>query len=211
MSAIPISLQLSAKDMQAFEDLARVVPKAAAAAQRRAINKTLGWLVTHIAKDASRQEKIALKAVRQRLRSYAIKGNGKEGKLWFGIDPMEASRIGRPRKTKAGVSVAGRRFRGAFYEKVYGNKEDIWIRKASKHFREEDYPDSDITSGGGARTGWIAENSHRFPLVKAKVKLEDVEGPFNTWAQKADERLLVVLKQELNFELHKYLKGGGRG
>ncbi|MNR47666.1 hypothetical protein D3C85_1667970 [compost metagenome] len=93
---------------------------------------------------------------------------------------------------------------------MYGGKADIWIRTASKHFRAEDYPDSNVSAAGGPSSGWIAENDDRFPLAKAKVSLEDVEGPFNTWAQKADERLLVVLKQELNFELHKFLKGTAR-
>ena len=209
MSAVPITLQLSAKDMQAFNDLARVVPKAVAAAQRRAINKTLGWLLTRIARDASRQERIALRAVRQRLRSYPIKGNADSGKLWFGVNAMDASRVGKPRQGKAGVSVAGRRYRGAFYKKVYGGKADIWIRTASKHFNPDDYPGG-ASAAGGTSSGWIAENDDRFPLAKAKVSLEDVEGPFNAWAQKADERLLVVLKQELNFELHKYLKGTTR-
>jgi hypothetical protein len=209
MSAVPITLQLSAQDMQAFNDLARVVPKAVAAAQRRAINKTLGWLLTRIARDASRQERIALRAVRQRLRSYPIKGNADSGKLWFGVNAMDASRVGKPRQGKAGVSVAGRRYRGAFYKQVYGGKADIWIRTASKYFNPDDYPGGASTAGGTS-SGWIAENDGRFPLAKAQVSLEDVEGPFNAWAQKADERLLVVLKQELNFELHKYLKGTTR-
>ncbi|POA21526.1 hypothetical protein C1886_04435 [Pseudomonas sp. FW300-N1A1] len=211
MSAVPVSLQLSAKDMQAFKSLAKVVPKAVAAAQRRAINKTLGWLATHMARDVSKQERIAVRAVRQRLRSYPIKGQGQLGKLWFGTNPMEASRIGSPRQGKAGVSVAGRRYQGAFYKRVYGNKADIWIRTSSKHFNPDDYPGSTVSASGGTSSGWIAENDDRFPLAKAKVSLEDVEGPFYAWAKKADERLLVVLKQELNFELHKYLKGSARG
>ncbi|MNF80757.1 hypothetical protein D3C84_630070 [compost metagenome] len=210
MSAVPVSLQFSADDMQAFKQLAKVMPKAAAAAQRRAINKTLGWLATHMARDVSKQERIAVRAVRQRLRSYPIKGQGQLGKLWFGTNPMEASRVGNPRQGKAGVSVAGRRYQGAFYKRVYGNKADIWIRTSSKHFNPDDYPGSSASAGGGTSSGWIAENDNRFPLAKAKVSLEDVEGPFYTWANKADERLLVVFKQEMNFELHKYLKGSAR-
>ena len=210
MSADLISLSLSAKDVKAFEDLAKLVPKAAENAQRRAINKTLGWLRTHIGRAVSKEEKIAATAVRQRLRSYPIQGDSKQGKLWFGMNPIEASRIGRPRQSKAGVSVAGRRYRGAFYKTVYGGKADIWIRKASKHFRADDYPDSTISTGGGPRSGWIAENGDRFPLVKAKVSLEDVEAQFFTWMKKADERLLEVFKQEMNFELQKYLKGTAR-
>ncbi len=211
MSAVPVSLQLSTDDMQAFKQLAKVVPKAAAAAQRRAINKTLGWLATHMARDVSKQERIAVRAVRQRLRSYPIQGQGQLGKLWFGTNPLEASRTGQARQTKAGVSVAGRRYQGAFYKRVYGNKADIWIRTSSKHFNPDDYPGSSVSAGGGTSSGWIAEHDNRFPLAKAKVSLEDVEGPFYTWANRADERLLVVFRQEMNFELHKYLKGSARG
>ena len=98
-----LHIQASAEDLKAFADLAILMPKAAAKAQRRAINKTLGWLRTHIARAVGRQEKIAVKAVRQRLRSYPGAGGAMRGKLWFGINPLEASRAGRARQTKAGV------------------------------------------------------------------------------------------------------------
>jgi hypothetical protein len=55
-----LSIQSSAADLQAFEDFAKLVPKAAAAAQRRAINKTLGWLRTHIARAVKRNELLEL-------------------------------------------------------------------------------------------------------------------------------------------------------
>lgn len=198
-----ITLQTSATDMQAFKDFAALVPKAAAAAQRRAINKTLRWLRTHIARAVSSKERIAVAAVRQRLRAYPINGNG-QGKLWFGINPIESSRIGRARQNRSGVSVAGRRYQGAFFKKVYGGQADIWIRTSSKHFNATDYPE---TRQGKRRSGFVAENDNRFPLAKAKVSLDDVRPQFEQWVAKADERLLVVLEQELNFELQKYLRG----
>ncbi|QJP96565.1 hypothetical protein [Pseudomonas fluorescens] len=202
-----ISLQTSAADLKAFQDFAALVPKAAAAAQRRAINKTLRWLATHIARAVGRQERIAVAAVRQRLRAYPVNGGANSGKLWFGLNAMEASRIGRPRQSRSGVSVAGRRFQGAFFKKVYGNSADVWIRTASKHFDASDYPDSDVSGAGGASSGWIAEHGSRFPLAKAKVSLEQARPHFESWIRKADEQLLHVLQQELNFELQKHLKG----
>ena len=93
-----ISIQSSASDLQAFQDFAKLVPKAAATAHRRAINKTLGWLRTHIARAVSRQERIAVAAVRQRLRSYPVSGGASSGKLWFGLNAIESSRIGRARQ-----------------------------------------------------------------------------------------------------------------
>ena len=202
-----ISLQASSADLQAFQDFAKLVPKAAAAAQRRAINKTLGWLRTQIARAVGRQERIAVAAVRQRLRSYPVSGSANSGKLWFGLNAIEASRIGNPRQGNAGVSVAGRRYQGAFYKKVYGNSADIWIRTASKHFDASHYPDSHVSGAGGASSGWIAEHDSRFPLAKAKVSLEQARPHFESWVRKADAQLLHVLQQELNFELQKYLKG----
>lgn len=202
-----ISLQTSAADLKAFQDFAAVLPKAAAAAQRRAINKTLRWLATQIARAVGRQERIAVAAVRQRLRAYPVTGGANSGKLWFGLNAMEASRIGRPRQSRSGVSVAGRRFQGAFFKKVYGNSADVWIRTASKHFDASDYPDSDVSGAGGVSSGWIAEHGSRFPLAKAKVSLEQARPHFEAWVRKADEQLLHVLQQELNFEVQKHLKG----
>ena len=205
-----LHIQASAEDLKALSDLAILVPKGAANAQRRAINKTLGWLRTHIARAVGRQEKIAVKAVRQRLRSFPVAGGSMRGKLWFGINPLEASRAGRARQTKAGVSVAGRRYQGAFYKKVYGNQAEVWIRTASKHFDAAHYPDSKVTSQTGPSSGFVGENSDRFPLAKAKISLEAVRPHFEAWSRKADERLMQILKQEMNFELQKYLKGTRR-
>jgi hypothetical protein len=202
-----ISLQTSAADLKAFQDFAALLPKAAAAAQRRAINKTLRWLATQIARAVGRQERIAVAAVRQRLRAYPVSGGANSGKLWFGLNAMEASRIGRARQSRSGVSVAGRRFQGAFFKKVYGNSADVWIRTGSKHFRADDYPDSDVSRAVGASSGWIAEHDNRFPLAKAKVSLEQARPHFESWVRKADEHLVHVLQQELNFEVQKHLKG----
>jgi hypothetical protein len=205
-----ISLQAKPQDVKGFKDFAKLVPKAVAAAQRRAVNKVLRWLRTHIARDVGRQERIAIAAVRQRLKAFPLSSNG-QGRLWFGINPIEASRAGRPRQSRTGVSVAGRRYQGAFFKRVYGGNPDIWIRTASKHFEAKDYPDSVVSGRGGRRSGWVAENDSRFPLAKAKISLEEVRPHFEAWTNRAHERLLVVMEQELNFELQKYLRRTGNG
>lgn len=202
-----INIQPSGVHSQALREFGQLVPKAAAAAQRRAINKTLGWLRTHIARAVGKQERIAIGAVRQRLRAYPVSGGTMRGKLWFGVNAIEASRIGKARQTRAGVSVAGRRYQGAFFKQVYGSSPDIWIRTSSKHFNSTDYPDS---SQGRRRSGFVEESDSRFPLAKAKVSLDQVRPHFDSWVKRADERLLEILKQELNFELQKYLKGAAR-
>ena len=202
-----LTIQPNAADLQGLATFGQLVPKAAVAAQRRAINKTLGWLRTHIARAVGKQERIAIGAVRQRLRAYPVTGNTMRGKLWFGLNAIEASRIGRARQNSSGVSVAGRRYQGAFFKKVYGGDADIWIRTASKHFNADDYPE---TLQGKRSSGFSRENDNRFPLAKAKVSLDQSRALFDTWIKRADERLMEILKQELNFELQKYLKGANR-
>ncbi|WPO31297.1 phage tail protein [Pseudomonas sp. BO3-4] len=207
-----ITLQANPRQLKGFEQFAALVPKAISAARRRAVNKTLRWLRTHIARSVGQQERIAIAAVRQRLLAYPMDSNG-QGKLWFGISPIEASRAGRARQTRSGVSVAGRRYQGAFYRKVCGNGPDIWIRAGSKHFTAEDYPDSTVTTRKKGRSGWIAESTSigRFPLAKAKISLEEVRPHFESWTQKAHQRLLEVMEQELNFELHKLSRRTSNG
>lgn len=205
-----LTLQADPGEIQGFKDFAALVPKAVAVARRRAVNKTLRWLRTHIARAVGKQERIAIAAVRQRLLAYPISANG-VGKLWLGLNPIEASRAGRPRQTRSGVSVAGRSYQGAFLKKVYGGKPDIWIRTASKHFKASDYPDSEVTGAGSMSSGWVAENGSRFPLAKAKISLEAVRPHFESWARRAHQRLLEVMGQEMNFELVKYLRKTGNG
>lgn len=205
-----ITLQANPHQVKGFERFSELLPKAINAAQRRAINKTLRWLRTHVARSVGQQERIAIAAVRKRLLAYPMSSNG-QGKLWFGLNPIEASRAGRARQTKTGVSVAGRKYQGAFFRQVYGSKPDIWIRTASKHFSADDYPDSEVSGRAGGSSGWIAENGSRFPLAKAKISLEAVRPHFESWTNKAHQRLLVVMEQELNFEIHKLTRRTGNG
>lgn len=201
-----LTLQVSSADRQRFSRFTVLAPKAFAAAERRAINKTLRWMRTHIARSVSQQERIAQAAVRQRLRAYPVKGSD-PGKLWFGVNAIEASRAGRARQNRSGASVAGRRYQGAFYKKVYGGTPDIWIRTASKHFKASDYPESTF---GGRSSGWVQENGDRFPLAKAMLSLDSVRPHFDEWSRKAHQRLLEILEQELNYEVQKLLRGSTR-
>lgn len=201
-----LSLQISNADRLLFSRFTALAPKAFALAERRAINKTLRWMRTHIARSVGQQERIAQTAVRQRLRAYPVSGSG-SGKLWFGVNAIEASRAGRARQTRSGVSVAGRKYQGAFFKTVYGGTPDIWIRTASKHFRASDYPESTL---GGRSSGWVQENGDRFPLAKAMLSLDAVRPHFDQWAKRAHQRLLEILDQELNYELQKLLRGSSR-
>ncbi|WP_375592184.1 phage tail protein [Chitiniphilus eburneus] len=201
-----LHLQLDPATAKAFDSFTVLAPKALEQASRRAINKTLTWLRTHIARAVGREERIAISAIRERLKVYPVSGkNGRKGKVWFGINPLAASRIGRPRQGAAGVSVAGRRFQGAFYQTVYGGSPDIWIRKRSRHYDADRYF---VTRQDDRQIDDPLR--HRFPLAKAKVDLQSVRQHFEHWAKEAEHRLKQLLQQEVNYELHK-LAGRARG
>lgn len=195
-----LHIQLDPFAAKALDKLAVLGPKVLQNAQRRSINKVMMWLKTQVARTISVQERIAQSAVRQRMKLYKITGNASKGKLWIGLNPIEASRIGRVSSGKSnwGVSVAGRRYSGAFYSSVYGKGKDIWIRKASKQY------DPSLYFPQKSRGGVIDPKlKHRFPLVKAKVEIEAARKHFENWVKVAEERLLIILKQEVNYELQK--------
>lgn len=188
--------------------LAQRFPDAAKKARRRAINKTLRWLRTNIARAISREERIALRAVRQRLLAYPPKGGVDVGRLWLGLNPLDASRAGRPRQTQTGVSVAGRTYRGAFYARAYGSNPDIWIRTGSLHFDPADYPESQVVSLRNTRRGTMDAHMYgRFPLAKARITLSSARPLFDQWARRAEARFAELAQHEVNYELRK-LTGG---
>lgn len=195
-----IRVQVSDADLRRYYNFAKSAPAAMHAAQRRAINKTLRWLRTHVARAVSQEEKIAVRAVRERIRLKPAKGSASKGEMWFGINPLPARLLGQPRQTATGVSVRGRNYRGAFYKQVHGDTPDIWIRRSSKHFNADDYPD--MGSGSGNLDDSL---KGRFPLVKAKTNLDSARRHFQHWVTEADARLLELLRQEVNYELHKLL------
>lgn len=193
-------VQVGEESLKPWRELAKLSPKALQAAQRRAINKTLGWLRTHVSRAVSREEQIAVRAVRERLRIRGAKGAAAKGELWFGINALPASKTGRPRQTAAGVTVGKRSYRGAFYRRVYGADPDIWIRTHSPHFRAQNYPD--LQRSGGNLDGSMVG---RFPVAKAKISLEGVRPHFQRWVAQAEQRLLELLRQEATYELHKIM------
>lgn len=103
-----ITLQSSPADLQAFQDFAAMVPKAAAVAQRRAINKTLRWLRTYISRGVSSKERIAVGLFASAcgpIRSTAP-GRASSGSVSTRLSPAESAapaRTGRVCRWRAGV------------------------------------------------------------------------------------------------------------
>ena len=92
-------------------------------AWRRALKKSANWVKGQTAKHVSAEMHIAQKLVRQRL--YFFLRSADKGKVWLGLNAVEAHRLGNPRQTRRGVSVGRHRFDKAWiYRSARGSKSD---------------------------------------------------------------------------------------
>lgn len=162
-------------DINQVLNLVRDLPPAAMQnAWRRTLRKTANWVKSQTAKAVSKEAKIPQKVLRSRL--YFFLRSRDTGKVWLGLNAIEANRLGRPRQTRKGVTVGRHRFDGA------------WMMKNVA-------PDGPVYR----RTG-----KDRLPYEQVKYDWEGVgEAAFREAAAKAEERLMVVLRQEVNYEIQK--------
>lgn len=165
-------------------------------AWRRALRKTGEWIRTHVARTLSSEIKVPQKVLKQRL--YFFLRSMKQGKVWLGINPIEARRLGAARQTRRGVTVGRHRFDGAWTMKIRDpggvyRRTGRW-RIGKRHV---------VTNGPAGKEYW--QNN---VMVEAyeEVKFdwdEAGERAFRSVAARAQERLFEILAQELRYELSK--------
>ncbi|MCF6766611.1 hypothetical protein L3V82_12610 [Thiotrichales bacterium 19S3-7] len=80
-----------------------------------AINRAAKTVRGRLAKDIAAELDIKQKIIRQRLQFY--RKSKSEVKLWFGLNPIELDRLGKPSKSKADVIIKGIRIDNAFINK----------------------------------------------------------------------------------------------
>lgn len=162
-------------DVKQVLDLMHGLPPAAMQnAWRRTLRKTANWVKSQTAKAVSKGTKIPQKVLRQRL--YFFLRSRDTGKVWLGLNAIEANRLGKVRQTRIGVTAGRFRFPGA------------WLMKNIA-------PDGPVYR----RTG-----KDRTPYEQVKYDWSSSgETAFRDAAARSEERLMVVLRQEVNYEIHK--------
>ena len=162
-------------DIKQVLDLMYGLPPAAMQnAWRRTLRKTANWVKSQTAKAVSKETRIPQKLLRQRL--YFFLRSRDTGKVWLGLNAIEANRLGKTRQTRKGVTAGRFRFDGA------------WLMKKIA-------PDGPVYR----RTG-----EGRLPYEQVKYDWSGSgEAAFRDAAGRAEERLLVVLRQEVNYEIQK--------
>jgi hypothetical protein len=82
------------------------------------------------ARGLSKELNVPLGQLRRRLKGFNGRHNGVMSiRLWYGLDPINMIYLGRPIKTSSGVTVRGRRIKGAFVRKGAGGNEQVFKRK----------------------------------------------------------------------------------
>lgn len=157
--------------------LARELPPSAMQnAWRRTLRKTSNWIKGQTAKSVSQSTKIPQKLLRRRI--YFFLRSRDTGKVWLGLNAIEANRLGKVRQTRNGVTAGRFRFDGAWLMSKVAPDGPIYHRKGKE----------------------------RMPYEQVKYDWSGAgEAAFREVAARAEERLLVVLRQEVNYEIHKAL------
>lgn len=147
-------------------------------AWRRALRKTGNWVKTYVARSLSGEIKVPQKVLKQRL-YFFLRSAMMEGKVWLGINAIEAERLGKVRQTRRGVTAGRHRFDGAWiYQSKRGSPNDGGV------FR---------------RVG-----RERSPYERVKLEWDEAgERAFRAVAAKAEARLFEILEQELRWEISK--------
>ncbi|WP_371141715.1 phage tail protein [Burkholderia cepacia] len=158
----------------ALEGLAGLPPAAMQAAWRRTLRKTGAWIRSQTAKEVSGATGIQQKLLRQRM--YFFMRSLDTGKVWLGLNPLEAHRLGAVRRTKKGMRAGKSLFEGA------------WRKTKAQ-------PDGAIYR----RTG-----KARTPFEVVTVEWSQTGDPaFRRAARVCEARLMTVLRQEVNYEIQK--------
>ncbi|MFM0427578.1 phage tail protein [Paraburkholderia aspalathi] len=153
-------------------------PSAMQAAWRRTLRKTAAWIRSQTGKEVSRGTQIPQKVIRSRL--YFFMRSADTGKVWLGLNPVEAHRLGSVRETNKGVRAGRFSFDGA------------WRQTKAK-------PDGPIYQ----RTG-----KARTPFEVVTVNWSKTGDPaFRRAAQICEARLMIILRQEVNYEIQKAIGG----
>ena len=172
---VNLDIQVSPRELQRLLAAFNLTEGAVRAAARRAVLKCAKWTQGQASRATAKELRIAQKIVRQRLRLYS-KADPLTRKVWLGLNSVAAHRFGRVQKNARGVRVGDRQFDGAFVIQRYGG--GVYRRKGRD----------------------------RFPLELVRVPIDEEGGrALRLAAQAADERLMVLLRQELNYEFQKVL------
>ncbi|MEJ0003458.1 MAG: phage tail protein [Pararobbsia sp.] len=154
--------------------LERLSAAAMQAAWRRTLRKTAAWIKSQTGKEVSAATKIPQKVVKRRL--YFFLRSSDSGKVWLGLNPIEAHRLGTVRRTSKGMRAGRSTFGGAWRQTKLKPEGPLYRRT------------------GKSRTP--------FEMVTVDWS-QSGDSAFRKAAQRCEARLMTILEQEVHYEIQK--------
>jgi len=159
-------------------------------ARIRALNKSLRWARGRLIRALGAEARVVLKVIRQRVKLYKASRRDPSGRIWVGLEPLSANRLGKARQLKRGGVRAGRHLFGdAFLAKPPGQNNLTVFARTGDDPRK-------MTKGR-------YEGKKREPIEKVELDLDSGENRrlVDEWFDKVHERFQKTFVQEIKYEV----------
>lgn len=175
--------------------------KQVAKAIERALKKTGRWLRTHTMRHLSKELAIKQATLKNRF-ILAYDKDKKTVNLWVGLLAIAAEGLGGVRQNAAGTKAGSRQFDGAFYTKIYGDDERVYIRASRNRVMQHDV----VRQNRKPASYRPIRNPNligRFPVQAVGISIEDEASQILLrLEQQVNKRFGEILKQELNYAIN---------
>lgn len=171
-------------------------------ARARALRKAGKHMSVEIKRSAAKKLRVPQKSIADRFYLSKVDQNSDAVNLWIGAWGISPYSLATPVQTETGVMVPaspGRSYPGAFLAAIYSGKEQIWIRKKSKHYSPALYPVVGKKHAGSVPS----ELRHRFPVVRAAIPFDDavLASMHRDVLKGIEEFFQKTLLAEINYEV----------
>ncbi|NGZ17557.1 hypothetical protein G6Z94_09390 [Vibrio aestuarianus] len=175
--------------------------KQVAKAIERALKKTGRWLRTHTMRHLSKEMAIKQASLKNRF-ILAYDKDKKTVNLWVGLLAIAAEDLGGVRQNAAGTKAGSHQFDGAFYTRIYGDYERVYIRARRNRVMQHDV----VRQNRKPASYRPIRNPNligRFPVQAVGISIEDEASQILLrLEQQVNKRFGEILKQELNYAIN---------
>ena len=181
---------------QHLDGVSRKIEKAV----HRAVKKTANWLRTHSVRDLGKELNIKQAPLKNR---FVVGTNPKEpGKavIWIGLLAIAAHNVGKPSQNASGVRVGKHQFDGAFFRRIYGDEEKVYIRASRNRIEQH----AAVRENRTVKYRSLSDPKlkGRFPVQVVGVDIaEKADKVIQRYESRLNQRYSQILEQELNFAL----------
>lgn len=160
-------------------------------AEVRALNKTMRWVLKNVVKQVGKEAKVAAKLIHQRVRAFKATTRNRRGRVWAGLKPIAAHRLGKVRQLKRGGVRAGRhKFDDSFVFTSKKGNVTVFQRTGESKRR--------MKKGRYAGTGVKREPIQRAELEMDTQKIRSI---LDEYFGQANAKFLELLRVELKYEV----------